>query len=481
MAGDQRDLVKRLRAGTISRREFLFRALATGMSLSAAGALLQACGSAPSTPTTGASPSASAAAAAASSEPTPQPTLAVKDNAQVLTLWHGWAGADNTDALNKVLAQYNDTNTDSIGIQPTSFGWDDLFSKWVVSTASGNPPNVVMFHTSELPEFVARGMVVPIDDLVQQAGIDLAGVPDEVLKASHRNDQLYAVPGDVHPMAMYYNTEMAEKAGLDPTKPPTNQAEFLEWAQKLTIKDSSGKVTQYGVDVPSTGALPRWMWFSFLNQFGGTFLDGSGKAAVDSDASRSALQFLVDLIYKHNVASQGGGGLSGNDAFAAKQAAIRFVGPWEVNLRISQNIPFATAPMPVIGQQAAAWGNTHCLSIPKQRDTSTQQAGMKFIKWFYENYALPAKTVGIIPVSPKAKDSPDFTADDRYQYYKAFVDTLPNVVLEPSIPQYTAIFSFAKPTPLSTNLEAAFSQSKTIDQALKDMKQGIDEQLARPI
>ncbi|MCC7448692.1 MAG: ABC transporter substrate-binding protein [Anaerolineae bacterium] len=395
--------------------------------------------------------------------------------ATTITLWHGWTGADNTDALNKVLEKFNTENKDGLTIEPTPLEWDQFFSKWVVSAAAGNPPDVALYHSSELPEFAERGITTPITDLISKVGIDTKGVPDAVLKATSWKGQVMAVPGDLHPMAMYYNTDMVKEAGLDATKPPKTGDELLNWATKMTTAD------HFGIDVPSTGAIPRWMWFSLLHQFGGTFLDEQGKAAVNSEASQKALQFLVDLIFKHKVASQGGGNLTGVDNFAAKKAAIRFVGPWEVNLRMSAKMNFNTTPFPVVGSKPAAWANTHILSLSKQKSPDKYEAGVKFMKWFFDNYALPAKTVGIIPVSPTALASKDFTDDERYQYYKAFVDTLPNAVLEPSIPQYTAIFSFGKPTPLTTNLEAALSNAKPVKQALDDMKAGIDEELAKPI
>ncbi len=445
---DKQALLQAWLEGKISRRDFLVGALALGFSVGA-GTFLGS-------------------------------PVRAQSAATTLSLWHGWTGADNTTALNDVLTLFDKQNSLGLTIEPTAFEWDTLFSKWVISAASGGAPDLVLHHVSEIPEFAKRGMTVPIGDLVREANLDISDVPAAVLGASQWQGQLYAVPGDVHPLGMYYNLDMVNAAGLDPDQPPTTRDAFLDWTQKLTITDASGSVTQYGVDLPTTGAIPRWLWFSLLHQFGGSFLDEQGKTAVDSEASQQALQFLVDLIYDHKVANQGTGGLSGNDAFAAKQVAIRFIGPWEVNLRMSQGLNFATAPLPVVGSQPATWGNAHCMSIPKQRNTDKYQDNMAFITWFYENYAIPAKTVGIIPLSPAARSSPTFTDDARYAYYKAFIKELPYVVFEPSLPQYTQIFSFAKPTPLSINLEAALSRSKTVEQALVDMKAGIDDQLAQP-
>lgn len=398
--------------------------------------------------------------------------------AQQLTFWHGWTGGTNTEAMTEVINQYNQENPDGISIQPTALEWDQLFSKWVISAATGQAPDVVMLHNSELTEFAQRGILQPLDDLVETVGLSLEGVPESVIEASRVDGQLYCVTGDLHPMGMYYNVDLVEKAGLDPNSPPTTAEELLDWAEKLTVRDANGNTTQWGIYMPSTGAVPRWFWYSLLIQYGGSFLSEEGQAAVDSEASRKALQFTVDLIHTHEVAAPATAG-GAADPVAAQKVGIWFSGPWEVNQRLEQELNFRTAPMPVIGDQPAAWGNTHCMGLSAQRSGDNYEAGTRFIKWFFENYALPAKTVGIIPVAEASRTSEVFVDDVTYQYYEPFIEELPYVALEPSLPQYTSIFSFEKPTPLSTNLEAAMRGSKNVEQALSDMKSGVDEQLAR--
>jgi len=396
-----------------------------------------------------------------------------------ITLWDGWTGADNTTTLNSVLKTFDQTNAQGITIVPTALDWDTLFSKWVIAAAGGNPPNVTLHHVTEIAEFAKRGITRPIADLVKTVGPDLSSLPHGALQSAQYNGQLYAVPGDLHPLAMYYNADMVQAAGLDPNTPPTTGAELLHWANKLTIRGSNGKVSQYGIYLPTTGATPRWVWWSFLYQNGGSFLTPGGKANVVTPEARDALQFVVDLFAKYKVVTPGSTG-NGLDPVALKKAAIWFIGPWEVNLRLQQKLNFRTAPMPLVGKKRATWANSHCLSISKQSSDALYDADMQFIKWFFQNYALPAKVVGVIPLSPIARSSKEFTQDIRYQYYKTFIGELTYAQVEPTIPQYTSIFSFGKPTPLVTNIEAAIAGSKSVEQALTDMQSGVNDQLARP-
>ena len=70
-----------------------------------------------------------------------------------VTLMHGWTGADNTEMLNTVFDRFNMDNEDGLVIEPTALGWDDLFTQLTLTAATGNPPDVVMFHNTEVTEY----------------------------------------------------------------------------------------------------------------------------------------------------------------------------------------------------------------------------------------------------------------------------------------------------------------------------------------
>ena len=106
---------------------------------------------------------------------------------------------------------------------------------------------------------------------------------------------------------------------------------------------------------------------------------------------------------------------------------------------------------------------------------------MKFVKWFYDNYASPGINVGIIPVSPSALKDPIFTDDPRYKYMKAFVDSLPHISMEPMVETYTQQFGWATPAPIDINTQAVINGKKGIKQALEDMAEGTAEILEEGI
>lgn len=398
---------------------------------------------------------------------------ALAQDTTTVTLMHGWTGADNTEMLNTVFDRFNMENEDGIVIEPTALGWDDLFTQLTLTAAAGNPPDVVMFHNTEVTEFVRKGVLLPVDDLMAAAGIDLTGVPQNIIELSKIDGEFYCLPGDLHPMNLYYNVDLVEAAGLDPDSPPTSGEEFLAWAEAMTLTDDDGAVTQYGVDQPYGGALGRWFFHTLLYQFGGSWLGEDGLSAVDNEAAHRALQYLVDM---HDTGyTSRGTGFGDISAFDAERAGMIMVGPWMVNSYITRGMNIASAVMPTFGDVPATWTNTHCLALTVQDSDENYLNSMKVVKWFLENYAEPGIKVGIVPVLPVALADPYWTDHDYAKYYAPFVESLSISIMEPAIEKYTSVFSFGGQSPLLRNLEAALAGDKSVEEALDDMKAGIDE------
>jgi len=344
-----------------------------------------------------------------------------------------------------------------------------------MAAAAGNPADVALYHPTEIPEFAERGVIIPLDELADAVFWSWEGIAEPVKEFCYYKGKLYGIIEDIHPIAMYYNVDLVEKAGLDPDSPPTNREEFLEWAQAMTIKDKEGNFLQSGAPAPTTG-ICRWVWHSYLYQNGGRFLDSENKPAFNSPEGQEALQFYHDLLHKYQVAPIG---QNDWEDFRTGVQGIEFHGPWNVNAWVGAGLNMRTAPLPNCFKQPAAWANSHVLSLSKTDSPERQLAGMKFIKWFALNNLDACVKVGVIPVTPRVMEQ--LKQHEWWVYFKAFAEEAEYLAYEPLIPQYSQIFSFGKPTPLTVNLEAALTNVKTIKQALDDMEKGISEILAQPI
>jgi ABC-type glycerol-3-phosphate transport system substrate-binding protein len=102
---------------------------------------------------------------------------------------------------------------------------------------------------------------------------------------------LVALPIMVHNCAMYYRTDLFEKAGLSGA--PKSWDEYRDFAKKTT--DSANGI--FGTMVCSKQSIEAaTRLHSFYQQAGGDLLDASGAPTINSDAGRAALEFMVALV-----------------------------------------------------------------------------------------------------------------------------------------------------------------------------------------
>src|SRR3569832_2303230 len=102
-----------------------------------------------------------------------------------------------------------------------------------------------------------------------------------------------AVPIAGRTLVLLYNEAKFKEAGI--SGPPTSPEEFLDAARKLTVKDASGKVTQYGASMVHINEEPSFeMLMMWSIAFGGRLTDGTNPTVTDP-AVVKALTFMKTL------------------------------------------------------------------------------------------------------------------------------------------------------------------------------------------
>lgn len=401
-----------------------------------------------------------------------------QDTEITIDFWHGLTGPDGA-FLEDMVNTYNETNEDGIFVQLNVYHWDVFFDRWVASVAAGDPPDVVIYHINEMPQYAEAGVVVPIGDLVEEVGVDMTQFTDAVVAMSTWDGELYGIPLDIHPIGMYYNVDMVEAAGLDPENPPTNFDELLEWAQALTIDtDGDGVIDQYGISAPATNVMTFRLWWGLIFQNSGQFMnEDMTEVVIDNPEAAEALQVLHDLVYEYGVAPEG---QSDPDTdFQTGSVAITFQGPWWINGFVdTEDLNFRTAPVPVFFDEPGVWASSHFFGFSAQEDNESQLAAMKFANWMVENGALWGLS-GQIPAGLSARESDEFTGSDIYMYQEAFVDELDYIYYTPPITQSTEVFAENVQTPLVIGWQSVMLDAVPVEDALAEIQAGINDVLSR--
>jgi len=342
-----------------------------------------------------------------------------------------------------------------------------FFDKWLSGVAAGNPPDAVVLHINEVPQYASLGAMAAMDDLAKTVKLDLSGFPQTQQTYSKYNGVLYGAPLDVHPIGMYINADLAKAANLDITKPPTDRTTFLDWAQKMTKADGS----QYGVCFASVNVQSFRVWYGWLWQNDAQFISADNKKiTINSPAAVETLQFATDLVNKYKVAPQGE--QDPDTDFINGKCGITFQGPWYIHGFIDAKLNYITAPQPVMFKHPGVWASDHFLAVSKQSDATRELAAAKFIKWTIDHANVWGLS-GMVPADKSVREGAAYTGSDIYKYQKAFVNELDYTHLTPVITQSTEIFAENNQTPLVVNFQDAMLGAKDPATALKDMQDGI--------
>ncbi|WP_038087585.1 ABC transporter substrate-binding protein [Tumebacillus flagellatus] len=215
----------------------------------------------------------------------------------------------------------------------------DYLQKLQPMIASKTEPDIFYLDANVAPDFMDKGVIEPIDDLAQKHNVNFGDYEDAALKAFQWNGKTYGLPKDYNTLALFYNKEMFDKAGI--TAPPKNWDELRADAQKLT-KDG---VTGFSI----SAELPRYQ--PFLVQAGGSVY-ADGKATLNNPANATALDFIYrDMMVKDKIAAYPktlGVDWSG-DAFANQKAAMVVEGSWLIPhmAQKAPNVKYGIAELPV--------------------------------------------------------------------------------------------------------------------------------------
>ena len=378
-------------------------------------------------------------------------------------------GGPITRLIDAYAADFNKDNP-AIKVQPIYAGsYQDTIVKALTAHKAGTPPVASVLLSTDTFTLIDEDAVVPIDNFVKTAEDKawLSGFYPAFLLNGQIGGKTWGVPFQRSTVVLYWNKDLFKEAGLDPNKPPANWTELVAMAQKLTKKDASGKVTQYGIQVPSSG-FPYWLFQGFTTQNDVILANAAGNAVrYDDPKVIEALQFWVDLSRKHGVHPGGvvEWGTTPKDFMERKVAMIWTTTGNLTNIRNNAKFDFGVAMLPAGKKRGSPTGGGNFF-IFKKATPAQQESAFKFARWLTtpERAAQWGIDTGYVAVSPAAWETPamkKYAAD----FAPATVarDQLPHAVAELSTHDNQRVTKA-----LNDGLQAALTGAKTPEQAMKD-------------
>jgi N,N'-diacetylchitobiose transport system substrate-binding protein len=223
--------------------------------------------------------------------------------------------------------------------------WADAHDRFVTSIAGGTTPDVAETGTTWTPEFADAGALAPLDEYVEGAGVtdDLV---EGLVEAGTYEEQLYGMPWYAGVRSLVYNTEMFEKAGVEP---PTTWAELEEAAAGLK-EEYPDKIA---VAVPGDAEFTVYPWVWGAGGEVATLEGDTWTSHLDSPESQEGIEFWTGLATEGDYSSTGATTWRETDvldAFAAGDVGMAVMGSWTPGAIVDANPDmegkFAAVPIP---------------------------------------------------------------------------------------------------------------------------------------
>lgn len=205
-----------------------------------------------------------------------------------------WGVLDDSDAYGEIFKNYHDLNPNIGTITYKKQRIETYEQDLIGALASGKGPDIFFIHNDWLPAFSDKITPAPKEILTEQKFrqnfVDV--VADDFVDKGN----VYAVPLSVNSLALYYNRDLFNAAGI--ASPPRTWGEFFADSEKITRINALGEINPSGVAMGTSSNINRATDLLTLLMFqgGATMRDESGRATFGRDENaKKALDFYTSF------------------------------------------------------------------------------------------------------------------------------------------------------------------------------------------
>jgi sn-glycerol 3-phosphate transport system substrate-binding protein len=381
-------------------------------------------------------------------------------------------GGPVTKIIDDYAAAFEKANPD-IKVTPIYSGdYVQTVSKALTAIKGGDIPETAILLAADLFLLLGEDVIVPVSDVANtpadKAWMD--GFFPAFLENSKYKGKIYSIPFQRSTPVLYWNKDAFKAAGLDPEKGPANWNEMKEMAKKLTKKDASGAVTQWGVQIPSDGNT-SWL-FSGMTTGNGVrmFNEDGNKVMFDDPRVIEAVNNWYALSNVDGTQPKGliSWGATPTDFMAGKAAMMWTTTGNLTNVRNNAKFPFGVAFLPGMKQPGAPTGGGN-FYIFKGISKAKQDATLKFIKFMTEperaaDWSTKTGYVAVSPAAYETKILKDYVAG--FPQAAVARDQLKHAIPELSVYENQRVMKI-----LNDALQSVMTGARPADVALKAAQQ----------
>ena len=223
-----------------------------------------------------------------------------------------------TARFNHVTEQYPDLNVEC---SESGFGTGQEF---LAALQASNRPDVANVPRNVIGTYIDRDLFAPLDDCINQQGIDMGNFYDAAVNQVTVDGTVYALPEFFNTRVWILNDSVFADAGLD-----AEDFDVSDWDQIRDVNEqllqANGQVSRIGIDPKIPEFLAMW-----VHANGGRMISEDGRESMlDTPEVAEALEFAYSLIQAHGSTAAFNDFRGTWDFFGAEnQVAADQVGGW---------------------------------------------------------------------------------------------------------------------------------------------------------
>ena len=273
---------------------------------------------------------------------------------------------------------FKEANPD-VSVQVNEGGYDE--QQFLAAVASDQPPDALYVDRAKIGSLAARGAIEPIDDCLQQQGVDLGNYREQAVKQVQLDGKTYGMPEFYMVRVLIINNPAVSEAGLKPKDVSTTDWQRLSQITGQLAKIEGGKLSRIGFDPKIPDFLPLW-----AKANGAELVSEDGQTAqLDSPEVIEAAQATLALIQQQGGWAEFKAFKDSWDFFGAKnqyvtgQLAAMPIEAWYINTLAanSPDVDITIAPFTDRDGKDLTYASGQAWALPK--GGKNREAACKFI------------------------------------------------------------------------------------------------------
>ena len=384
-----------------------------------------------------------------------------------------WGEPAELDVWNKIVADFHTANP-NITVKVDVSDWESYWTKLKTLLSAGTPPDVFAMDAPLYLDYQSRGVLLNLQPYLDKNPDMFNGVYPQTLQAYKTPDGMYGLPRDFQTIALFYNKDMFDAAGVAYPTADWTYDDLRNAAKKLTKTGSDGKVTQFGFSDDLWDM--ELIWSEAIWAYGGDVINADHtKTLLGEPKAHEAWQLFHDIMFvdkswPNSTTSDEYGG----DPFQAGVAAMTTVGHWVVPGYAELKFKWDVAPMPKGPTGQATSVNSAGFVVAK--DSKNPDAAFEFLKYVLSEPAQKrlAELGFACPVLKAVAESDAFLKQSTPIDHKVFLDSLAFAHMKPVFKGYDEWSSA-----IGDGMAPIWLGDAELDPTLNDVVKAADEVLAK--